>query len=169
MYVSKDQYSISLVPLEDISTLAWEKQCGFDQLETAVFSLTRTYKIADLIELVSTEIPIDVHSAIQDSMKQMQRPNFLCRKLFSHYYAGPSGGYREEYKTLYRIRLRFFWPKLCEDTKQWVNICAHCIAYNVWRNRRQELHLSWPMTIRFYIMHLNIWSSGNVSNRHDDG
>ena len=73
MYVSKDQYSISLVPLEDISTLAWEKQCGFDQLETAVFSLTRTYKISDLIELVSTEIPIDVHSAIQNSMKQMQR------------------------------------------------------------------------------------------------
>ena len=55
------------------STPAWKKQRGFDQLETAVFSLKRTHQIADLIELVSTEIPIDVHSATQDSMTQMQR------------------------------------------------------------------------------------------------
>ena len=47
--------------------------CIRDRLEIAVCSLTRTYQIADLIELVSTEIPIDVHSATQDSMKQMQR------------------------------------------------------------------------------------------------
>ena len=73
VYVGKEQYPISLVPLEGISTPAWKKQRGFDQLETAVCSLTRTHQIADLIELVSTEIPIDVHSAAQDSMKQMQR------------------------------------------------------------------------------------------------
>ena len=71
VYVGKEQYPISLVPLEDISTPAWKKQREFDQLETAVFSLTRTHQIADLIELVSTEIPIDVHFAAQDSMKQM--------------------------------------------------------------------------------------------------
>jgi len=73
MCVGKEQYPISPVPLEDISTPAWKKQRGLDQLETAVYSLTRTYQIADLIELVSTEILIDVHSAEQDSMKQMQR------------------------------------------------------------------------------------------------
>ena len=47
-------------------------------------------------------------------------PISLCRKLFSHYHAGPSSGHMGEYKTLYRIRLRFFWPKLREDIKQWV-------------------------------------------------
>ena len=73
VYVSKEQYSISLVPLEDISTPAWKKQRGFDQLETSVNSLTRTHQIADLIELVSTKNPIDVHSAAQDSMKQIHR------------------------------------------------------------------------------------------------
>ena len=60
VYVGKEQYPISLVPLEDISTPAWKNQRGFDQLETAVCSLTRTHQIADLIELISTEIPIDV-------------------------------------------------------------------------------------------------------------
>ena len=73
MYVDKEQYPTSLVHLEDIPTPAWKKQRGFDQLETAVCSLKRTYQIADLIELVSTEIPIDMHSAAQDSMKERQR------------------------------------------------------------------------------------------------
>ena len=39
-------------------------------------------------------------------------PLSICRKLFDHYYAGPSGGHMGEYKTLYRLRLRFFWPGL---------------------------------------------------------
>ena len=36
-----------------------------------MFPFKRTHQIADLIELVSTDVPIDVHSAAQDSMKQM--------------------------------------------------------------------------------------------------
>ena len=45
-------------------------------------------------------------------------PLSLRRKLFRHYHAGPSSGHVGEYKTLYRIRLRFFWPKLREDIIQ---------------------------------------------------
>ena len=96
-------------------------------------------------------------------------PTPLRRKMFSHYHAGPSGGHMGEYKTLYRIRLRFFWPRLREDIKEWIRKCAHCIAYNVWRNRRQEMHFSWPVTIPFYIMHLDIWSPGNVLADHKNG
>ena len=58
-------------------------------------------------------------------------PISLRLKLFSHYHTGPSGGHMGEYNTLYRIRLRFFWPKLRKDIKQWIKNCAHCIAYNV--------------------------------------
>ena len=63
VYVGKEQYLISLVPSNDISTPALKNQRGFDQLDTGVFSLTITHQIDNLIELVSTEIPIDVHSA----------------------------------------------------------------------------------------------------------
>ena len=96
-------------------------------------------------------------------------PSPLRRQLFSHYHAGPTGGHMGEYKTLYRLRLRFFWPKLREDVKEWVKTCGHCVAYNIWRNRRQELHFSWPVTIPFYIMHLDIWSPGHVMLHHKDG
>ena len=96
-------------------------------------------------------------------------PISLRRKLFSHYHAGLRGKHMGEYKTLYKIRLRICLPKLREDIKQWVKNCAHCIVYNVWHNRRQELHFSWPVIIPFYIMHLDIWSPGNMLNEPEDG
>ena len=32
----------------------------------------------------------------------------LRRSIFDHYHSGPSGGHMGEYKTLYRICIRFF-------------------------------------------------------------
>ncbi len=46
-------------------------------------------------------------------------PHGLRKKLFSHYHAGPSGGHMGEYKTLFRMRSRFFWPKMRLDIKTW--------------------------------------------------
>ena len=63
-------------------------------------------------------------------------------------------------KTLFRIRLRFFWPTMREEVKTWVKGCAHCISYNVWRSRMSELHFSWPITVPFWIMHVDLWSPG---------
>ena len=94
---------------------------------------------------------------------------FLRHKISSHYHAGFSGGRMGKFKTLYRIPLRTCLPKLREDIKKWVKNCAHCIVYNVWHNRRQELHFSWPVIIPFYIMHLDIWSPGNMLNEPEDG
>ena len=64
-------------------------------------------------------------------------PQSLRRSVFSHLHDGPSGENMGEYKTLYRIRLLFFWPKLMEDVKQLIKGCAHCISYNVWRTWKQ--------------------------------
>ena len=44
----------------------------------------------------------------------------LRRKLFSHYHAGSTCGHMVKYTTLYRVRLRLFWPKLREDIKKWI-------------------------------------------------
>ena len=32
------------------------------------------------------------------------------------------------------------------------------MAYNIWCTRKQEMQFSWPVTIPFYIMHLDLWS-----------
>ena len=93
----------------------------------------------------------------------------LRLQFFIHYHAGSSGDHMGEYKTLYKMRLRFFWTKLRKDIKQWAKNFGHCVAYNVWFNRRQELHFSWHVTIPFYSMHLDIWSPGNVLHDHKEG
>ena len=68
------------------------------------------------------------------------------------------------YKTLFRLRLRFFWPTMREEIKEWVKRCAHCVAYDVWRSRASELNFSWPVTVPFWIMHIDLWSPGAIED-----
>ena len=44
-------------------------------------------------------------------------PTELRRVIFSYFYAGQSGGHMGEYKTPFRIRMRFFWPGIRKDIK----------------------------------------------------
>ena len=37
-------------------------------------------------------------------------PPSLCQSIFDHFHSGPTGAHMGEYKTLFRIRMRFFWP-----------------------------------------------------------
>ena len=95
-------------------------------------------------------------------------PEPLRRIIFSHYHAGPSGAHMGEYKTLFRIRMRFWWPSMRKDIKLWVKSCAACIAYNVWRNRKSELYFSWPITSPFYIMHVDLWMPGKLTTENGE-
>ena len=65
-------------------------------------------------------------------------PTSLCRPIISHYHVGPRAGYMGEYKTLFHIRLRLFWPGLCKDVKEWVKGCARCNSFNIWKTRKSE-------------------------------
>jgi hypothetical protein len=95
-------------------------------------------------------------------------PDSLKRPLFSHYHCGPTGGHMGEYKTLFRMRLRFHWAHMRADIKDWVKGCPECIANNMWRNRRNELFFSWPVTAPFYIMHLDLWQPGRLLDENNN-
>ena len=96
-------------------------------------------------------------------------PNPLQQNKFSHFHAGPTCSHMSKYKTLYRMKLRILWPGLRIYVTAWVKGCAHCLSYNVWRNRRQELHFSWPVTISFYIMDVDLWDSGTYFSKNSAG
>ncbi len=96
-------------------------------------------------------------------------PTSLRRKIFLHYHASPSGGHVGEYKTLYRLRLRFIWPKMRKEIKYWCKSCAECTAANVWRSHRCKLYFSWPVTIPFWIMHVDIWHPGSAQLQGKQG
>ena len=60
--------------------------------------------------------------------------------------------------------MSFFWPDIRKDIKLWVKKCAHCCAYDIWRNRKSELYFSWPVTTPFHIMHVDLWIPGYLVN-----
>ena len=95
-------------------------------------------------------------------------PTSLCRNIFSHYHASPTGGHMGEYKTLFHLCLRFFFTGLRKDVKEWVKVFAHWVAHNVWLSQKIELYFSCPVTMPFYIMHVNIWSPGHLLDTNKD-
>ena len=54
-------------------------------------------------------------------------------------HATPVAGHMAEYKTLYRIRLRFFWPRMRTDIKERIHKCPHYTLTYRWRRHGQEL------------------------------
>ena len=91
----------------------------------------------------------------------------LRRTLFSHYHIGLSGGHMEEYKTLFRLGLRFFWPAMRNKVKTWVKHCAHYVSYDICCTCMSELHFSWLITVPFWIMYVDLWSPRQQED--DDG
>ena len=57
-----------------------------------------------------------------------------------------------------------------DNIKTWCSCCARCMAYNAWQIRQSEVYFAWPITVPFWIVHLDIWSSGlNINNKRRTG
>ena len=67
------------------------------------------------------------------------------------------------------MQLRVFCPGPRTNVTAWVKGCACCLSYNVCRNRKQELNFSWPVTIPFYIMHIDLWDPGKALSKNAAG
>jgi hypothetical protein len=84
-------------------------------------------------------------------------PPALRRLIFSAYHASPTAGHMGYYKTLHRIRLRFFWPRMKTEISSWVKSCPHCLLTNKHTRRAHEIMFSWPVTSLLYMLHVDIW------------
>ena len=63
------------------------------------------------------------YEAISVTIKYICRiivPSSLRHNFFNLMHTTPVAGHMGEYKTLYRIRLRFFWPRMRSDIKEWI-------------------------------------------------
>ena len=92
-------------------------------------------------------------------------PSDLRRDIFAAYHAAPTTGHMKFYKTLHRIRMRFFWPKLRTDVSDWCKQCAHCVATNTAVRRNNELLFSWPISTPFFILHVDLWEPGKTTSK----
>ena len=93
-------------------------------------------------------------------------PASLRRHLFSAYHASPVAGHMKEFKTLHRLRLRFLWPKMRSDISSWVRMCPHCVLTDRHSRESKELVFSWPVTSPFFILHVDLWAPGTLSDYH---
>ena len=80
----------------------------------------------------------------------------------------PVAGHIGKYKSLYRIRLRLFWPRMRSNIKEWIQLCPHCMCTNRWRRRGQELMFSWPVSSPLAILHEDLWILGHYTDSNGD-
>ena len=90
-------------------------------------------------------------------------PTPLRHLLFDAFHASPTAAHFGRYKTLHRIRQRFFWPRMTSDIHELCKSCAHCLAAYKTTRRHSEFHFSWPISSPFFIIHVDLWSPGKVS------
>ena len=77
----------------------------------------RQYLKQNLIHIMGDKLvlfkPVNMNSKFIILLITPEPPH---RKLFS-YHAGPSGGHMGKHKTVFWLKLRFFWPKIYEELK----------------------------------------------------
>ena len=83
-------------------------------------------------------------------------PLLLRHKIFNIIHATLFAGLMGEYKTLYRIRLRFLWPRMRADIKEWIQQCPQYALTYCWRRRGQELMFFWHVSSPFAILHIDL-------------
>jgi hypothetical protein len=69
-------------------------------------------------------------------------PSSLRRLVFNVFHGSPIGGHFGVYKTLFRIRMRFFWPRCRQDVIDWIKECAHCVLTDKSVRRHSEVLFS---------------------------
>ena len=65
VYIGKEQQPISLPEIVSVNSHSWKKAASFGTLMESVNSLKDSHTIADIMSIVSNEIPIDSSAAYQ--------------------------------------------------------------------------------------------------------
>ena len=57
-------------------------------------------------------------------------PKPLLNIVFVAFHSNPIGGHFNAYRTLHRLRLRYFWPEMYSYIKKMRNACPGCALSN---------------------------------------
>ena len=88
-------------------------------------------------------------------------PQGLQNIIFIAFHANPIGGHFNAYRTMTRIRLRFFWPKMYAYITDLVHKCAGCRLANPTIKKSNELVYNFPVgTEPMTVLHLDIYKAG---------
>ena len=91
-------------------------------------------------------------------------PQSLQQYVFFAYHSSGTGAHMKSFKTLLLIRMRFFWPGMRKAIITWIKSCTGCIPAGIRNRESSGLNHSWPMTVSFAILSVDIRKSGIVRN-----
>ena len=101
--------------------------------------------------------PIDGSS----SLKRLQLvPVGLHNIIFIAFHSNPIGGHLNQYRTLHRIRLRFYFPNMFTFVKRMCNACPGCTLSNPTRRLPSELVYNFPIQAPFMVMLFDAYHAG---------
>jgi hypothetical protein len=87
-------------------------------------------------------------------------PQEMYNILFIAFHTNAIGTHLNIYRTLHRLRLRFYWPAMYAYVKQKCLACPGCALSNPNRGISSELVYNFPVKAPFLVMHFNAYAAG---------
>ena len=87
-------------------------------------------------------------------------PKELYNIIFIAFHANPIGGHLNAYRTLHRIRLRFYFPHMWKYITRMCNACPGCSLSNPTKRASSELVYNFPVHAPFVVMHFDAYMAG---------
>ena len=73
VYVGKDKYPMSILEMAPVDDDGWKKSASFESLSSTIRGQIDVQNTADLISVISQEIPIDVTTAFTESTRVKEK------------------------------------------------------------------------------------------------
>ena len=106
-----------------------------------------------------------IYESIQgsDDFAELQIvPVSLRNIVFIAFHANPLGGHFNTYRTMHRIRLRFWWPRMYSYIDKMIEKCAGCKLTNPGIRKSAELVYSFPVTEPMVVLHVDCYMAGAI-------
>ncbi len=90
-------------------------------------------------------------------------PRELYNILFVAFHANPIGVHLNAYRTLHRLRLRYYWPGMYAYVKRMCLACPGCALSNPTRGKSSKLVYNFPIKAPFLVIHFDAYAAGKHS------
>jgi len=88
-------------------------------------------------------------------------PKSLLNIVFVAFHSNPIGGHSNAYRTLHRIRLRYFWPEMYSYIKKMCHACPGCALSNPGHRTSSELVYHFPIKAPFQVLFIDAYKAGS--------
>ena len=87
-------------------------------------------------------------------------PREFYNIIFIAFHSNPIGGHMNAYRTLHRLRPRYYWPGMYSYIKRMCDACPGCALSNPTKSKSSELVYNFPIEAPFLVLFVDAYSAG---------